>query len=142
MGVLSTHSEKRPGFPFGSAMPYALDAQGRPLFLISGLAVHTRNLLKDDRASLFVTVPAAQTDPLGAARLTVVGNAGPVSDAESAGAREAYLTRHPNARAYAGFGDFSLWRLEPVELYYVGGFGVMGWVDAATFAKAMQAREG
>lgn len=136
VGVLSTHSEKRPGFPFGSTMPYALDAAGRPLFLISSMAMHTQNLLKDGRASLFVTVPEAQADPLGAARLTVVGKAEPVGASDPAGAREAYLARHPNARAYVDFGDFSFWRLAPVDLYFVGGFGVMGWVEAAAYAKA------
>ena len=34
-GVLSTHSKAMPGFPFGSVVPYCLDAQGRPLLLIS-----------------------------------------------------------------------------------------------------------
>ncbi|MBE0944684.1 heme iron utilization protein, partial [Escherichia coli] len=28
--VLSTHSKKWPGFPFGSVVPYCLDAEGRP----------------------------------------------------------------------------------------------------------------
>lgn len=32
-GTLSTLSRKHPGFPFGSLMPFALDAAGRPLFL-------------------------------------------------------------------------------------------------------------
>ena len=68
-GVLSTHSNKVEGFPFGSTMPFALDAKGRPIFLISGMAMHTQNLAKNTRASLFITVPEAQTDPLGAARL-------------------------------------------------------------------------
>ncbi|HEY6373432.1 MAG TPA: pyridoxamine 5'-phosphate oxidase, partial [Candidatus Sulfotelmatobacter sp.] len=44
LGSLSTLSRKQPGFPFGSVMPYGLDAQGRPLFLISTMAMHTQNL--------------------------------------------------------------------------------------------------
>ena len=65
VGVLSTHSNKCEGFPFGSTMPYALDDAGRPLFLISAMAMHTKNLQADPHASLFVTVPEAQSDPLG-----------------------------------------------------------------------------
>ena len=43
VGVLSTNSNKCEGFPFGSTMPYALDDAGRPLFLISAMAMHTKN---------------------------------------------------------------------------------------------------
>ncbi len=32
-GVLSTHSQAMPGFPFGSVVPYCLDANGWPLIL-------------------------------------------------------------------------------------------------------------
>ncbi len=41
VGSLSTHSRKQPGFPFGSVMPYGLDEQGCPIFLISTMAMHT-----------------------------------------------------------------------------------------------------
>jgi len=33
-------------------MPYGLDEQGRPIFLISTMAMHTQNLQADPRASL------------------------------------------------------------------------------------------
>src|ERR1035437_3069927 len=65
IGSLSTISRKQPGFPFGSLMPYGLDSQGRPIFLISTMAMHTQNLQADPRASLFVTEPAATGDALG-----------------------------------------------------------------------------
>jgi putative heme iron utilization protein len=35
-------SRKHPGSPFGSLMPFALDLTGRPLFLISTMAMHPR----------------------------------------------------------------------------------------------------
>ena len=44
VGTLSTLSRKHPGFPFGSLMPFALDPDGRPIFLISNMAMHTQNL--------------------------------------------------------------------------------------------------
>ena len=62
IGSLSTISRKQPGFPFGSLMPYGLDSQGRPIFLISTMAMHTQNLQADPRASLFVTEPDASGD--------------------------------------------------------------------------------
>ena len=73
VGSLSTLSRKRPGFPFGSLMPFALDGAGRPVFLISTMAMHTQNLQQDGRASLLVTQPEASGDPLGAGRVTLVG---------------------------------------------------------------------
>src|SRR5271165_3553172 len=80
IGSLSTLSRKQPGFPFGSLMPYALDAPGRPIFLVSTMAMHTQNLQADPRASLLVTAPDATSDPLGAARVTLVGTAAPIPE--------------------------------------------------------------
>jgi putative heme iron utilization protein len=41
-----------------------------------------------------------------------------------------YLARHERARYWADFEDFSLWRLEVADLYFVGGFAAMDWVTA------------
>src|SRR5882757_5344085 len=136
VGSLSTLSRKRPGFPFGSLMPYALDSAGRPLFLISTMAMHTQNLQHDARASLLVTQPEAEGDPLGAARVTVVGNAATLAAAEVAEARGLYLERHPNSKYWVDFDDCSCFRMDVVDVYYVGGFGVMGWVSAPEYADA------
>jgi hypothetical protein len=137
VATLSTISRKQPGFPFGSLMPYALDAAGRPLFLISNMAMHTQNLKADPRASLFVTQTAADGDVLGAARVTLVGNIGQISEDEKAEARQLYLKAHPNSQYWVDFTDFGFFRLEPVDVYYVGGSGVMGWVNAADYAEAV-----
>lgn len=136
VGVLSTHSEKCAGFPFGSTMPYALDESGRPIFLISAMAMHTKNLKADPRASLFVAAPEAQDDPLGAARMTLLGKAEQVPGDDVAVARAAYLDRHESAKYYVDFADFSFWRLAPIDLYFVGGFGVMGWVEKSDFERS------
>lgn len=136
LATLSTLSRKQPGFPFGSLMPYALDDAGRPLFLISNMAMHTQNLKADPRASLFVTQPAADGDPLGAARATFIGNILQVPEEEKPAVRELYLARHENSRYWVDFADFSFFRMDILDLYYVGGFGVMGWVTAADYALA------
>jgi heme oxygenase (biliverdin-IX-beta and delta-forming) len=136
VATLSTLSRKHTGFPFGSLMPYALDHAGRPIFLISNMAMHTQNLKTDPRCSLFIGQTAADGDPLGAARATIIGHAEPVPDEDAASVRETYLSRHENSRYWVDFPDFSFFRLQPVDLYYVGGFGVMGWVEAQDYEGA------
>lgn len=135
IATLSTMSRKCPGYPFGSLMPYALDLGGRPLFLISNMAMHTQNLKAEPRASLFVG-QIAEGDPLGAARATVVGDVEAVSESETSAVRELYLARHDNSRSWVDFDDFSFYRLQPLDIYYVGGFGVMGWVSAEDYRQA------
>jgi hypothetical protein len=136
VATLSTISRKHAGYPFGSLMPYALDALGRPIFLISNMAMHTQNLKADPRCSLFVGQAAVDGDVLGAARATLIGNAEPVPENDKAGARERYLARHENSRYWVDFPDFSFFRLQPIDLYYVGGFGVMGWVESRDYEHA------
>ena len=136
VATLSTLSRKHSGFPFGSLMPFALDAAGRPIFLISSMAMHTQNLKADPRCSLFVSQPGVDDDPLGAARATLIGHAEPVQEREVGSVREKYLDRHEKSRYWVDFPDFSFFRLQPIDLYYVGGFGVMGWVEAAEYENA------
>jgi putative heme iron utilization protein len=136
VATLSTLSRKHAGFPFGSLMPYALDSSGHPIFLISSMAMHTQNLKADARASLFVTQAGADGDPLGAARATLIGHAEAVPEGDVAFAREAYLSRHENSRYWIDFADFSFFRLRPIDVYYVGGFGVMGWVSSEDYKQA------
>jgi heme iron utilization protein len=133
IGSLSTLSRKQPGFPFGSVMPYGLDDHGRPIFLISTMAMHTQNLQADPRASLLVTQNDTDGDPLGASRITLVGNVLPLSESEVAEARERYLARYANSKYWIDFEDFSFYRMDVVDVYYVGGFGVMGWVTASEY---------
>jgi putative heme iron utilization protein len=130
IGTLSTLSRKQQGFPFGSVMPYGLDENGGPVFLISTMAMHTQNLQADPRSSLLVTQPDASGDPLGASRVTLLGNVLPIPEPEIAEARKLYLARYANSKNWVDFEDFSFYRMGVVDIYYVGGFGVMGWVSA------------
>jgi heme oxygenase (biliverdin-IX-beta and delta-forming) len=134
-GTLATLSRRHPGHPFASVMPYALDEQGRPLMLVSTMAMHTQNLAADARASLLVT-QATAGDPLAAGRVTIMGEARPVSAGERAEARTAYLARHANASYWVDFDDFGFWRIEPTDVYFVGGFGAMDWLSAAGYRDA------
>ncbi len=135
-GTLSTLSRRHPGHPFGSVMPYALDGQGCPLFLISTMAMHTQNLASDRRASLLVTEATGGGDPLATGRVTLMGQVLPVPPPEIAAARAAYLARQPNAAYWVDFGDFDFHRLAIRDVYYVGGFAAMDWVDAGAYLAA------
>ena len=133
IGSLSTHSQKFPGFPFGSLMPYAADDFGRPIFFISSMAMHTHNLRQDPRASLLITQPDVSGDPLGAARLTVLGD---VREARADEVKERYLSRYENAKYWQEYTDFAYYRLEVSAVYFIGGFGVMGWIPAEDYRNA------
>ena len=114
-------------------MPFAIDDRGNPVFFISTMAMHTQNLLQDGRASLLITQPDASGDPLGAGRLTLVGSA---SVAPAADVGELYLSRHENARYWRDYSDFAYYRMDVAGVYFIGGFGVMGWVPAEEYATA------
>jgi putative heme iron utilization protein len=135
-GTLATLSRRHPGHPFASIMPYAVDERGRPLLLISTMAMHTQNLQADPRASLLVAQPDWAGDPLAAARVTLMGEVLPVGDEDRAAARTAYLARHENARYWVDFDDFGFWRLDVADVYFVGGFAAMDWVEAPAYAAA------
>ena len=136
IGSLATLSRKQPGYPFGSLMPYSLDDQGRPIFLISTMAMHTQNLQAGSRASLFVTEPEASGDPLGSSRVTLIGSVIRIPEAELVAARTVYLTRYADSKYWVDFEDFFFYRLDVIDVYYVGGFGVMGWVAASDYSQA------
>jgi heme iron utilization protein len=108
------------GGPYLSLANYACDASGYPIFLFSKLARHTKCLLADKRASLMITDLPKEGDALTGLRATFMGLAEQISGPALA---ETYLAKHPYAETYIGFGDFSFWRLMPVTVHIVGGFG-------------------
>jgi heme iron utilization protein len=133
-GVLSTISKSVQGWPFGSVVPYAVDRRGAPLILIASIAEHTKNVLADDRVSLLVHDSAGDGDVQAQGRVTVLARARPVEEAELKDARARYLARVPSASDYFDTHDFRFFRLEPVRVRFIGGFGQIFWLDAASFA--------
>ena len=133
-GVLSTHSKSMPGFPFGSVVPYCLDADGNPLILISRIAQHTHNLQKNPKCSLLVGERGAE-DVQAVGRLTVLAEARKLEHAEAIdAAAERYYRYFPESRNYHSAHDFDFWVLEPVRHRYIGGFGAIHWIDQLTLA--------
>ena len=134
--VLATLSASRDGWPFASVAPYALSDAGEPLLLLSDLAEHTRNVRADPRASLMVQDGASLNDPQAGYRVTILGQVEPLAESELSSARETYVARHPHAVEYLAMADFRLYVLRVREARFIGGFGDMGWIDAATLRSA------
>ena len=129
-GVLSTLSKKFDGHPFGSITPYLVDHDGSLLILISTIAEHTKNILNDPRVSLIThdqRDPRIQTQ----GRVTVLGIAQPEPNRDQVGAR--YLRYFPEAQAYFSMHDFSFYRIRPIAIRYIGGFGKIHWIDMENY---------
>src|SRR5262245_23725983 len=108
------------GYPYASLITTATEASGAPIFLISKLAQHTKNLEEDRRASILFDGTGAAGDPLQGARVTLFGRAEKAADEA---VRRRFLARHPEASFYADFPDFAFWRLDVEGAHYIGGFG-------------------
>jgi len=121
-GSLAT-IDRHTGHPFASLVNVATDSDGAPLILVSRLATHTANLEVDGRASLLLA-SAGKGDPLAHPRLTLIGSFAPMAHGHSdePRLRRRFLARHPKSELYAGFGDFSFWRLDVVSAHLNGGF--------------------
>jgi heme oxygenase (biliverdin-IX-beta and delta-forming) len=107
------------GDPYCSLVNVATAADGAPLLLISRLAVHTKNVLADPRASLMIDERKAG-DPLQGARVMLMGTASATDDGD---VRRRYLERQPEAEMFAGFADFAFYRLALTGAHLVAGFG-------------------
>ncbi len=129
-GALGTLSKKFDGHPFTSITPYLTDHDGSLLILISGLAEHTKNILHDSRVSL---ITHNQEDPhiQTQGRVTVVGHAVFQQDREGCGRR--YLRYFPEARTYYDMADFNFFRITPLAIRYIGGFGDIHWVKNESY---------
>ena len=121
-GTLAT-IDRNTGHPFASLVNVATDFDGAPLILISRLATHTANLEVDARASLLLAA-SGKGDPLAHPRLTVLGAFSQIArdEPDEPRLRRRFLARHPKSELYAGFVDFSFWRLDTVSAHLNGGF--------------------
>jgi putative heme iron utilization protein len=124
-GALATLEDG--GAPYASFVAVGTDAAGSPTFLISRLAKHTQNMLRDGRVSLLLATSGA-SDPLDAPRASLLGRMVPAG----ADARPRYLARHETAAGYADFADFGFYRMEMDSAHLVEGFGRIVDVPGAT----------
>jgi putative heme iron utilization protein len=128
--VLSTLSQALPGYPFGSVVPYVLDAQAHPVVLVSRLAEHTRNIGADPRVSLIVLAAGGEVQEN--ARVTYLGRALRLDPPGAVEGR--YLRFFPAAREYRSQFDFDFFRIEPVSLRVIAGFAKAHWLSREAYA--------
>ena len=112
-------------------MTVAFD-DGNPIFLISELAEHTKNLERDPRASLLVA-EGGSADPLANGRVTILGPCTRV-EGDCGSARAAFFAAHPNepTTLTPRLGTGSSMRY----VRYIGGYGRMSWISRADWRAA------
>ena len=118
------------GCPYASLITVATDTTGAPIFLISNLARHTRNLVDDPRASILFDGTGDLADPLQGARVTLHGRA---ETASGEAVKQRFLKAHPEASLYVDFEDFVFWRLVVEGAHFIGGFGRIVDLEPADF---------
>ncbi|KAI0512430.1 hypothetical protein KFK09_013069 [Dendrobium nobile] len=104
--VMSRMHHRRAGYPFGSLVDFAADSIGHPIFSLSPLAIHTRNLLADSRCTLVVQIPG--WSGLSNARVTIFGDVFPL----------------PVDKQVI---------IILIDVYFIGGFGTVQWIDVKEY---------
>ncbi|KAJ1638571.1 hypothetical protein T492DRAFT_942572 [Pavlovales sp. CCMP2436] len=119
--VLSTNSKADNGYPAGAVVGFAPGEDGLPLFFLSSISGHTRDLLASPKASL--TVTSGNFDGADSGRVNLLGDIQKLTQPdEVAAARERFLKTHPEAY-WIDFGDFAAFRMTEVRaIRFVGGF--------------------
>lgn len=129
--ALATHSTTLEGFPFASAVPFVTDEHHRPVFLISGIAEHSRNLAANPRASLMIAKALGEGEM---ARVSLMGEVHPIEADALLVAR--YLRYHPHAERFLQLGDFRFNRFEAAKVLTVGGFAKASWLEGGRLLEA------
>jgi hypothetical protein len=121
---------------------YAVAPDGTALYVhLSQMALHTRALLTEPRAALVVSAPdTGEGDPQTLPRLSLAGVAlaiVPGTPGYEAG-QSAYVGRFPAAAERFALADFVLFRFEPAEARWVGGFARALRMTGAQLAEAVR----
>jgi len=131
---------RRAGYPFCSTVDFATDSTGHPIFCLSPLAIHTRNIAGDPKCSL--TVKMSGWGGLANARVTLFGDVYKLPKGEySAAANEIfkskYSTRKESTELEDLWGDYSFFRMNRlIDAYFVGGFGSLKWINMEEYKSA------
>jgi putative heme iron utilization protein len=130
------------GEPYVSMVPFALLPEGSGVVIhVSQLASHTRDMSESPRVSLLVVAPEIPgTPPQATARVTIQGRAERYADSAPgyAEAREAYLSRFPQAVDIFELSDFSLFAIRPLSIRFIGGFAQAVTLTPGAFATALK----
>ena len=136
VGMVSTITKDEDGIkPYGSVMPFILD-EGSPVVFISDLAVHTDNIDARPQVSVMVFAPDKEGNVFNGSRVTFNGKMLIVKDEKKVEKlRKAYLAAHPDSEEFIDFGDFNYYKMEIKDIYFIGGFGEIGYVDLDEYKK-------
>ncbi|KAM0943272.1 putative FMN-binding split barrel [Dioscorea sansibarensis] len=129
--VMSRMHHRRAFYPFGSLVDFAPDPLGHPIFSLSPLAIHTRNLLADSRCTLVVQIPG--WSGLSNARVTIFGDVIPLPADQQEWAHKQFMAKHQQW-ASQQWGNFHYFRMQTIsDVYFIGGFGTVAWVDVKEY---------
>ncbi|CAA3024088.1 uncharacterized protein LOC111406412 [Olea europaea subsp. europaea] len=150
--MMSQMHHRRNGYPFGSLVDFVPDSMGHPIFSLSPLAIHTRNLLADPRCTVVVQIPGWNS--LSNARVTIFGDVYPfrmISSLKLDGneynspnddyallhhqewAHKQHIAKHQQGPSQQ-WGNFYYFRMQNIsDIYFIGGFGTVAWVDVKEF---------
>lgn len=115
-------------WPYASLALTAVDHDLSPILLISTLAEHSKAIAADPRVCLLFDGTGGLGQPLTGPRLSVFGRA---ARSQASELRARFLARHPDARMYADFRDFSFYRIAIERAHFVAGFGRIDGIDGA-----------
>lgn len=132
--IMSRMHHRRRGYPYGSYIDFAPDASGHPIFSLSPLAIHTRNILANPRCSLLVQNPG--WSGLANARVTIFGDVYPLNAEQQERAHNYFMVKHQQAASHQ-WRNFDYFRMEAIsDIYFIGGFGTVAWVDVKAYESA------
>lgn len=135
--VLSTYQlYDKDSYPFGSITPFVLSDEGDVIILISDLANHTKNILKNNKVGLTVFDLKSKSKQ-ASARVSLIGSAELLSEGHEklSQIKEKYFTFFPNARNYLKAHNFYFTLIKPKHIHYIKTFGEIYKFDVKNYWK-------
>lgn len=111
------------GSPLVTLVAVATMEDGAPLLLLSQIAAHTQNLLREPRASLLLEGTSNDPDPMTAPRLSLNGLIVALDEDQIIAAKPRFIDKHPGSVTYDTELDFHYYRLAIESARFNQGFG-------------------
>ncbi|CAD7702939.1 unnamed protein product [Ostreobium quekettii] len=129
--IMSNMHHRRAGCPFGTEVAFATDGAGCPVIQLSPLAIPTRNILENSCCSLVVNMQGWAG--LSNARVTLFGDVYQLPPGMHQAARELFQLRNNGQEKYVT-GNTLYFRMHHIkDIFFVGGFGTVQWIDVADY---------
>lgn len=125
------------GKPFGSLVAYAVDDEGSPILFISDLAIHTKNLNRDESCSIMISEADAD-DVFNSKRITLLGKMKKIERDKAKDLQKIYLAKYEDAKDLLEMEDFNFYKMEVEKAYWVGGFGDIEWLKLTYYQKLFE----